>query len=71
MEGALREMGIDLEVALYGLKSVSYSSESDAIRFILERDPDTGKYEHPFIPINHHVNNMCRICFNSQDSHSK
>jgi len=62
MEVQLSEQrDIDLEVAKYVLTSVHYEGLAQAIRFIENKDPATGKYTHAFQPLAQL--GICKICF--------
>lgn len=58
--------GIEPDIALVALKSVWYTSVDRALRFLNDKDPADGKYEHPFINLN---DMYCKICMEAKELH--
>ena len=42
-------MGFERSAALMALRSTNYESEELAINFLIEKDPVTQRYQHPFV----------------------
>lgn len=70
----LISFGYDYNLATLALKSTGFQSEDRAMAYINDRDPLTGRFEHPFLPLTSRSflsnDQLCSICLHYESDHT-